>query len=87
MRNPGPFQYNSHPHNPLPYETYIINSLACLTSNLLSSKMFPHQKIVFILILNTSRAVLSNAAPVIYFPGALIYSAGFNVNQNLKKKF
>jgi hypothetical protein len=29
---------------------------------------------------------LSNAAPVIYFPGALIYSAGFNVNQNFKKK-
>jgi hypothetical protein len=29
---------------------------------------------------------LSNAAPVIYFPGALIYSAGFNVNQNVKKK-
>jgi hypothetical protein len=28
---------------------------------------------------------LSNAAPVIYFPGALFYSAGFNVNQNLKK--
>jgi hypothetical protein len=31
-------------------------------------------------------AGLSNAAPVIYFPGALIYSAGFNVNQNFKKK-
>jgi hypothetical protein len=30
-------------------------------------------------------AGLSNAAPVIYFPGALIYSAGFNVNQNFKK--
>jgi hypothetical protein len=29
---------------------------------------------------------LSNAAPVIYFPGALFYSAGFNVNQNFKKK-
>jgi hypothetical protein len=35
---------------------------------------------------------LSNAAPagamepVIYFPGALIYSAGFNVNQNSRKK-
>jgi hypothetical protein len=35
---------------------------------------------------------LSNAAPagaiapLIYFPGALIYSAGFNVNQNFKKK-
>jgi hypothetical protein len=28
---------------------------------------------------------LSNAAPVIYFLGALIYSAGFDVNQNLKK--
>jgi hypothetical protein len=25
-------------------------------------------------------------APVIYFAGALIYSAGFNVNQNFKKK-
>jgi hypothetical protein len=25
-------------------------------------------------------------APVIYFPGALIYSAGFNVNRNLKEK-
>jgi hypothetical protein len=39
-----------------------------------------------------SKAGLSNAAPAgvmapeIYFPGALIYSAGFNVNQNLKKK-
>jgi hypothetical protein len=37
-------------------------------------------------------AGLSNAAPagamapVIYFPGALIYSAGFNVNQNVEKK-
>jgi hypothetical protein len=31
-------------------------------------------------------AGLSNAAPVIYFPGALIYSVGFNVNQNVKKK-
>jgi hypothetical protein len=30
-------------------------------------------------------AGLSNAPPVIYFPGALIYSAGFNVNQNFKK--
>jgi hypothetical protein len=29
---------------------------------------------------------LSNAAPATYFPGALIYSAGFNVNQNFKKK-
>jgi hypothetical protein len=29
---------------------------------------------------------LSNAAPVIYFPGALIYSAGFNVNQNFKEQ-
>jgi hypothetical protein len=33
-----------------------------------------------------SRAGLSNAAPVIYYPGALIYSASFNVNQNIKKK-
>jgi hypothetical protein len=32
------------------------------------------------------KAGLSNAAPVIYFPGALIYSPGFNVNQNFKKK-
>jgi hypothetical protein len=32
------------------------------------------------------RTGLSNTAPVIYFPGALIYSAGFNVNQNFKKK-
>jgi hypothetical protein len=32
-------------------------------------------------------AGLSNVAPVIYFPGALIYSAGFNVNQNFKKKY
>jgi hypothetical protein len=29
---------------------------------------------------------LSNGAPVIYFTDALIYSAGFNVNQNFKKK-
>jgi hypothetical protein len=29
---------------------------------------------------------LSNAAPVISFPGALFYSAGFNVYQNFKKK-
>jgi hypothetical protein len=34
-----------------------------------------------------SRTGLSNAAPMIYFPGALLYSAGFNVNQNLKKKY
>jgi hypothetical protein len=33
------------------------------------------------------RAGLSNAAPVIYFPGALTYSVGFNVNQNFKKKY
>jgi hypothetical protein len=33
-----------------------------------------------------SMAGLFNAAPVIYFPGALFYSAGFNVNQDLKKK-
>jgi hypothetical protein len=32
------------------------------------------------------RPGLSNAAPVIFFPGALIYSAGFNVNQNFTKK-
>jgi hypothetical protein len=32
------------------------------------------------------KAGLSNAAPVIYFLRALIYSAGFNVNQNVKKK-
>jgi hypothetical protein len=32
------------------------------------------------------RTGLSNAAPVIYFPGALIYSAGFKVNPNFKKK-
>jgi hypothetical protein len=24
---------------------------------------------------------------MLYFPGALLYSAGFNVNQNLKKKY
>jgi hypothetical protein len=36
--------------------------------------------------LPVSRAGLSNSAPVAYFPGALIYSAGFNVNQNFKKK-
>jgi hypothetical protein len=29
---------------------------------------------------------MSNAAPAIYFPGALFYSAGFNVNQNFKEK-
>jgi hypothetical protein len=31
-------------------------------------------------------AGLSNAAPAIYFPGALFYSAGFNVNRNFKEK-
>jgi hypothetical protein len=31
-------------------------------------------------------AGLSNAAPVVCFPGALFYSASFNVNQNFKKK-
>jgi hypothetical protein len=36
--------------------------------------------------LGSSEPGLSNAVPVIYFPGALIYSAGFNINQNLKKK-
>jgi hypothetical protein len=36
--------------------------------------------------LSASTSGLPNAAPVIYFPGALIYSAGFNINQNLKKK-
>jgi hypothetical protein len=33
-----------------------------------------------------SRAGLSKAAPVIYFLGALIYSAGFNVNKSFNKK-
>jgi hypothetical protein len=33
------------------------------------------------------RTGLANAAPVIYFPGAPLYSAGFNVNQNLKNMF
>jgi hypothetical protein len=33
-----------------------------------------------------SKAGLFNAAPVIYFSGALFYSAGFNVNQNFKEK-
>jgi hypothetical protein len=31
-------------------------------------------------------AGLSNAVSVIYLPGPLLYSAGFNVNQDLKKK-
>jgi hypothetical protein len=31
-------------------------------------------------------AGLSNVAAVIYFPGTLFYSAGFNVNQNFKEK-
>jgi hypothetical protein len=34
-----------------------------------------------------STAGLSNAAPVIYFPGALIYSAGFNVIRISRKKY
>jgi hypothetical protein len=29
---------------------------------------------------------LTNAAPVIYFPAALFYSGGFNVNQNIRGK-
>jgi hypothetical protein len=33
------------------------------------------------------RTGLSNAAPAIYPPGDLIYSAGFDVNQNFKKKY
>jgi hypothetical protein len=34
-----------------------------------------------------SNATPSGAmAPVIYFPGALFYSAGFNVNQNFEEK-
>jgi hypothetical protein len=32
------------------------------------------------------RLGLSNAVPMIYFPGTLFYSAGFNVNQNFKEK-
>jgi hypothetical protein len=40
----------------------------------------------FMVSLGPPRPGLSNAAPVIYFPGALSYSAGFNVNQNFKKK-
>jgi hypothetical protein len=31
-----------------------------------------------------SNAGLSNAAPVIYVPGALFYSSSFNINQNFK---
>jgi hypothetical protein len=38
-------------------------------------------------LLRRSRAGLSNEAPVIYFPGALFYSAGFNFNQNFKGKY
>jgi hypothetical protein len=43
--------------------------------------------------LQLCRPGLSNAAPagamapVIYFPGALLYSAGLNVNQNFKEKY
>jgi hypothetical protein len=36
---------------------------------------------------NRCTAGLSNTAPVIYFPGTLIYFAGFNVNQNFNKKY
>jgi hypothetical protein len=36
--------------------------------------------------LRCSSAGLSNVVPAIYFPGALFYSAGFNVSQNFKKK-
>jgi hypothetical protein len=47
---------------------------------------------IFVIIHSHSKVGLSNAvpagamAPVIYFPGALFYSAGFNVNQNFKNK-
>jgi hypothetical protein len=34
----------------------------------------------------SSTAPVGAMAPVKYFPGTLIYSAGFNVNQNFKKK-
>jgi hypothetical protein len=50
-------------------------------------------EVTFSYLLKCVRSGLSNAAPagamapVIYFPGALIYSAGFNVNQNFKKKY
>jgi hypothetical protein len=45
------------------------------------------QKIKTITVYNiVYSAGLSNAAPVMYFFGALINSASFNVNQNFKKK-
>jgi hypothetical protein len=54
------------------------------------NEMVPADRILTIR--EMSNAGLSNAvpagamAPVIYFPGALFYSAGFNVNQNFEEK-
>jgi hypothetical protein len=48
---------------------------------------FPRSTVPSSSLIQASIAGLSNAAPVIYFPGALIYSAGFNINQNFREKF
>jgi hypothetical protein len=52
-----------------------VNQNTAPTPFLLMTLLVPH-----------STPGLSNAAPVINFPGALFYPAGFNVNQNFKEK-
>jgi hypothetical protein len=73
----------------------MIRSIITMNTILLYTVMysFEHAVSIFILCILLcaiqcvdSRTGLSNAAPVIYFPGALFYSARFNVNQNFKKK-
>jgi hypothetical protein len=54
--------------------------------NLLTYGLVDSARSTFSAAARCCRAGLSNAALVIYFPGALIYSACFNFNQNFKKK-
>jgi hypothetical protein len=64
---------------------YILQNKICLNKNSIFLWTFYHTSL-------QDPSGLSNTvpagaiAPVIYFPGALLYSASFSVNQNLKKK-
>jgi hypothetical protein len=65
-----------------------VNAEPCIVSNNFKGDIIAAKNAISVLVLNKySTSGLSNAAPVIYFPGALIYSAGFNVKPNFKKKY
>jgi hypothetical protein len=65
----------------------IISAMLFLSHNL-NNVHSPIYKRITVSKPGLSKAALAGAmVPVIYFPVALFYSAGFNVNQNFKKKY